>query len=148
MLKINAERLWQRHMVLAKIGATAKGGNNRQALTDEDITARKLFITWCEDAGCEIRIDEIGNIFARRSGSRADLPPVMTGSHLATQPTGGRFDGISWFCLSFDFDVVSASNTLSTRPAISLLNIFIASDIIIDYVFLLLVQLQCMVCLK
>ena len=94
MLKINAERLWQRHMVLAKIGATAKGGNNRQALTDEDITARKQFITWCEDAGCEIRIDEIGNIFARRSGSRADLPPVMTGSHLDTQPTGGRFDGI------------------------------------------------------
>jgi len=94
MLQINGERLWSRHMELATIGATAKGGNNRQALTDEDISGRKLFISWCEAAGCNVRIDEIGNIFARRPGRNNDLPPVITGSHLDTQPTGGRFDGI------------------------------------------------------
>lgn len=94
MLEINAQRLWSRHMEIAKIGATPKGGNNRQALTDEDIAARKLFISWCEAAGCDIRIDEIGNIFARRQGRIKDAPPVITGSHLDTQPTGGRFDGI------------------------------------------------------
>lgn len=94
MLEINAERLWSRHMDMAKIGATHKGGNNRQALTDEDIAGRKLFISWCEAAGCSVRIDEIGNIFARRKGRMQDAPPVITGSHLDTQPTGGRFDGI------------------------------------------------------
>ena len=86
--------LWQRHMALAQIGATPKGGNNRQALTDEDILARKQFIDWCEAAGCKVRIDQIGNIFARREGLNPSLAPVMTGSHLDTQPTGGRFDGI------------------------------------------------------
>lgn len=94
MVEINAQRLWQRHMDLAKIGATAKGGNNRQALTDEDIEARKRFITWCEAAGCEVRLDEIGNIFARRAGRLETAAPVITGSHLDTQPTGGKFDGI------------------------------------------------------
>ncbi len=94
MLEVNGERLWQRHMDLAQIGATAKGGNNRQALTDEDIAARKQFIAWCEAAGCQVRLDEIGNIFARRAGRLDGAPPVITGSHLDTQPTGGRFDGI------------------------------------------------------
>lgn len=94
LIEINAERLWSRHMELAKIGATKKGGNNRQALTDEDVQARKQFIAWCEEAGCEVRLDEIGNIFVRRQGRLKNEPPVMTGSHLDTQPTGGRFDGI------------------------------------------------------
>ena len=94
VIEINAERLWSRHMELAKIGATEKGGNNRQALTDEDVEARKQFIAWCEAAGCTVRLDEIGNIFARREGRIKDAPPVITGSHLDTQPTGGRFDGI------------------------------------------------------
>lgn len=94
MISIDGKRLWARHMEMAKIGATAKGGNNRQALTDEDVAGRNLFISWCEEAGCVVRMDEIGNIFARREGKLPDAPPVLTGSHLDTQPTGGRFDGI------------------------------------------------------
>ena len=91
---INAERLWKRLMQMAQIGATAAGGCNRQALTDEDAAGRELFMTWCKDAGCDIRLDAIGNIFARRPGRDATAAPVMTGSHLDTQPTGGKFDGI------------------------------------------------------
>ena len=79
---------------MAKIGATAKGGNNRQALTDLDRDGRDLFVRWCEGAGCTVRIDAIGNIFARRAGRDDGLAPVVTGSHLDTQPTGGRFDGV------------------------------------------------------
>ena len=91
---INAERLWNRLMHMAQIGATVGGGCNRQALTDEDAAGRELFMTWCKDAGCDIRLDAIGNIFARRPGRDATAAPVMTGSHLDTQPTGGKFDGI------------------------------------------------------
>lgn len=79
---------------MAKIGATDKGGCNRQALTDEDKIGRNLFIKWCEEIGCRITIDEIGNIFARRDGQDNSLPPILTGSHLDTQPTGGKFDGV------------------------------------------------------
>src|SRR5437588_2412446 len=80
-------------MELARIGATAKGGVCRLAASDLDGEARRLFIRWCEEAGCTVSVDRIGNIFARRPGRNPDLPPVMTGSHLDTQPTGGRFDG-------------------------------------------------------
>lgn len=93
-IKIDGERLWSRLEELGKIGATVKGGCNRQALTDEDKTGRELFILWSRDAGCEIRIDEIGNIFARRPGRDNSLPPVIAGSHLDTQPTGGKYDGV------------------------------------------------------
>ncbi|HLJ63043.1 MAG TPA: M20/M25/M40 family metallo-hydrolase, partial [Stellaceae bacterium] len=93
-LRINEERLWQSLMAMAEIGATAKGGSKRLALTDLDKAGRDLFVAWCREAGCRIRIDRMGNIFARRPGKRADLPPVVTGSHLDTQPTGGKFDGV------------------------------------------------------
>jgi N-carbamoyl-L-amino-acid hydrolase len=92
-LKVNGERLWASLMELAEIGATAKGGVCRLAASDLDGDARRLFIRWCEEAGCAVSIDRIGNIFARRPGRNPDLPPVMAGSHLDTQPTGGRFDG-------------------------------------------------------
>src|SRR5438874_645431 len=92
-LTINGERLWASLMELARIGATAKGGVCRLAASDLDGEARRLFIRWCEEAGCTVSVDRIGNIFARRPGRNPDLPPVMTGSHLDTQPTGGRFDG-------------------------------------------------------
>ena len=92
-LQVNGERLWASLMELARIGATAKGGVCRLAASDLDGAARRLFIRWCEEAGCTVRIDRIGNIFARRPGRNPGLPPVMTGSHLDTQPTGGRFDG-------------------------------------------------------
>lgn len=92
-IQVNGERLWRSLMELAKIGATAKGGVCRLALTDLDREGRELFVRWCEEAGCAVRIDKMGNIFARRPGRNPDAPPVMTGSHLDTQPTGGKFDG-------------------------------------------------------
>jgi N-carbamoyl-L-amino-acid hydrolase len=92
-LKINGERLWASLMELAQIGATAKGGVCRLAGSDLDGEARRLFIRWCEQAGCDVSVDRIGNIFARRSGRNPASPAIMTGSHLDTQPTGGRFDG-------------------------------------------------------
>jgi beta-ureidopropionase / N-carbamoyl-L-amino-acid hydrolase len=92
-LKVNGERLWASLMELAQIGATEKGGVCRLAASELDGEARRLFIRWCEEAGCGVTVDHIGNIFARRPGRSPDLPPVMTGSHLDTQPTGGRFDG-------------------------------------------------------
>ena len=78
----------------ARIGATPKGGCSRLALTDLDRQARDLFVTWCRKAGCAVTVDRMGNIFARRPGRRADLAPIATGSHLDTQPTGGKFDGV------------------------------------------------------
>lgn len=90
---VDGDRLWQSLMDLAELGATPKGGVNRQALTELDRQARDLFIDWCRAEGCEIRIDAIGNIFARRPGSDPDAGAVVTGSHIDTQPTGGKFDG-------------------------------------------------------
>ena len=92
--KTNGARLWQRLMDMGAIGGTDKGGCNRQALTDLDKQGRELFIDWCRQAGCSIRVDAMGNVFARREGANADLPAVITGSHLDTQPTGGKFDGV------------------------------------------------------
>jgi N-carbamoyl-L-amino-acid hydrolase len=92
-LTVNGERLWASLMALAQIGATEKGGVCRLAASDLDGAARRLFIRWCEEAGCAVSIDGIGNIFARRPGRNPTLAPVMAGSHLDTQPTGGRFDG-------------------------------------------------------
>lgn len=92
-LRINGERLWKALMELAKIGATKKGGVCRLALTDLDRQGRDYFVAQAKAAGCTIRIDAVGNIFARRAGRNNDLPAVMTGSHIDTQPTGGKFDG-------------------------------------------------------
>ncbi len=93
-LRIDGDRLWQSLMEMARIGATAKGGCNRQALTDEDREGRDLFVQWCEQLGCTVSVDAMGNIFARRDGRNNDLPPILAGSHLDTQPTGGKFDGV------------------------------------------------------
>ena len=92
-IRIDGERLWNSLMELAKIGATEKGGVCRLALTDLDRQARDLFRRWCEEAGCTVTVDKMGNMFARRSGRDNALPPVMTGSHIDSQPTGGKFDG-------------------------------------------------------
>ncbi|HYG86767.1 MAG TPA: Zn-dependent hydrolase [Azospirillum sp.] len=93
-LTINGSRLWQSLMDMARIGATPKGGVCRLALTDLDKQGRDLFVRWCEEAGCTVTVDRIGNIFARRAGRDDSLPPVLMGSHLDTQPTGGKFDGV------------------------------------------------------
>ncbi|VWC65051.1 Zn-dependent hydrolase [Burkholderia lata] len=94
MILVNQKRLWDSLMEMATIGATAHGGSCRLALSDDDALGRRCFIAWCEAAGCEIRIDPIGNVFARRPGTEPGLPPVTCGSHLDTQPLGGRFDGV------------------------------------------------------
>ena len=93
-LRVDGERLWASLVDMARIGATERGGCNRQALTDKDKAGRELFIKWCEAAGCTVTVDAIGNMFARRPGWDMALAPVLAGSHLDTQPTGGRFDGV------------------------------------------------------
>ena len=92
-IRIDGDRLWDSLMEMAEIGATSKGGCNRQALTNEDRAGRSLFVNWCEEAGCKIKIDKMGNIFARRPGKDNSLS-VLAGSHLDTQPTGGKYDGV------------------------------------------------------
>jgi len=92
-LAINGERLWSSLMTLAGIGVTQKGGVCRLALTDLDRQARELFVRWAREAGCSIRIDRIGNIFAQRAGRDPSRRAIATGSHIDTQPTGGKFDG-------------------------------------------------------
>ncbi|MDN6883044.1 Zn-dependent hydrolase [Variovorax sp. CAN2819] len=92
-LRIDGRRLWNSLMELARLGATEKGGVCRIALTELDRQGRDLFSRWAREAGCELRVDAIGNIFARRAGRNNALPPVATGSHIDTQPTGGKFDG-------------------------------------------------------
>lgn len=92
--KINGQRLWDSLMEMGQIGGTPKGGVCRLALTDLDKEGRDLFVDWCLEAGCTVRVDTMGNIFARRAGKDNSLPPVVMGSHLDTQPTGGKFDGI------------------------------------------------------
>lgn len=94
MLKINGERLWASLMAMAKIGATARGGSCRLALSAEDQAGRELFAHWCTEAGLTLSVDPIGNLFARRPGTDPQAAPVMIGSHLDTQPEGGRFDGV------------------------------------------------------
>ncbi len=93
-LRVNEQRLWLTHVEMGKIGALPNGGCCRLALSDEDKMGRDLFIRWSREAGCEIRIDAAGNIFARRPGLDNSLPAVATGSHLDTQPHAGLYDGI------------------------------------------------------
>src|SRR5688572_13839639 len=95
MMKIDGERLWSSLMALARIGATPKGGVRRVTLTAADREGRELFARWCREAGLELRVDAIGNMFARRRGIDDGAPPVVMGSHLDTQPNGGKFDGRS-----------------------------------------------------
>ena len=93
-LRIDSARLWDSLMEMAKIGPGIAGGNNRQTLTDDDARGRALFQTWCEAAGMTMGVDKIGNMFATRAGEDPDAAPVYMGSHLDTQPTGGKYDGV------------------------------------------------------
>ena len=93
-MKINGERLWDSLMEMAQIGPGVAGGNNRQAVTDEDGEGRHLFQKWCIDAGGSMGVDEMGTMFARFEGTDPDAVPVYVGSHLDTQPTGGKYDGV------------------------------------------------------
>lgn len=93
-LRIDPDRLWDSLMEMAKIGPGIAGGNNRQTLTDEDAEGRALFQSWCEKAGMDMGVDTMGNMFATRAGTDPDALPVYVGSHLDTQPTGGKYDGV------------------------------------------------------
>jgi N-carbamoyl-L-amino-acid hydrolase len=93
-LTINPQRLWDSLMDTAQFGGTAKGGIKRLTLSDEDKQVRDWFKAECEALGCTVAIDEVGNMFARRAGKNNDLKPICMGSHLDTQPTGGKFDGV------------------------------------------------------
>jgi len=93
-LRINPDRLWDSIHALAEIGPGVAGGSNRQTLTDDDAKGRTLFKNWCEGAGMSMGLDQMGTMFARREGTDPNLDPVYIGSHLDTQPTGGRYDGV------------------------------------------------------
>jgi N-carbamoyl-L-amino-acid hydrolase len=93
MPQINPDRLWRSLMDLAQIGATDKGGVRRLTLTDTDRRGRDQFVSWCKEAGMSVSVDGIGNIFARRPGADRGALPVVMGSHLDSQPSGGKFDG-------------------------------------------------------
>lgn len=106
--KISSERLYKSLMDLAEIGSTPKGGNCRLALTQLDGQGRDLVTRWMRDAGMTVSVDQVGNIFGRRHGRDESLPPIMTGSHIDTQPTGGKFDGC--FGVLAGLEVVRALN--------------------------------------
>ena len=111
--RINGSRLWASLMELAQIGATPKGGVKRLALTDLDRQGRDLVVGWAKEAGMSITVDQIGNVFMRREGNNPALPPVMTGSHIDTQPTGGKFDGN--YGVLAGLEVVRTLNDLNIR---------------------------------
>src|SRR3546814_6950418 len=100
---------------MEKSGPGVAGGNCRLALSDVDREGRDLFVRWCKEAGCAIAVDRMGNIFARRPGSDPSLAPVATGSHLDTQPTGGKFDGV--FGVLAGLEVIRTLHDHGIEPA-------------------------------
>ena len=114
---IDPDRLWQRHLEMAKIGGTPKGGVNRQALTPEDNRAHLLLAERARARGWRVFLDDIGNMFLRREGTDPDAPPVMSGSHTDTQPTGGRFDGIFGVLAAFEaMEAIDEAGIATRRP--------------------------------
>lgn len=118
--RINSERLWATLMQLATIGATPAGGVCRLALTEEDRQAREQLIQWCREVGCTTEIDAVGNIFARRPGMDTTAAAVMSGSHLDTQPNGGRFDGAYGVVAALEVLRVLDENGIATRRPVEL----------------------------
>ena len=121
-LRVNGARLWDSIMQIAEIGATANGGSHRLTLSDEDKQARDVFATWCAEAGLSLEVDELGDMYARRAGSDKSLAPVAMGSHLDTQPFGGRFDGV--FGVLAGLEVIRALNDagISTIAPLEVVN--------------------------
>ena len=114
---VEDRRLWARHLELVRIGATPAGGVNRQALTPEDLEARKVFLGWGEKLGLQPAMDAIGNVFLRRAGADPAATPVLTGSHLDTQPSGGRFDGIFGVLAGLEaLEAIAAAGVSTRRP--------------------------------
>ncbi|KKJ78542.1 allantoate amidohydrolase [Kiloniella litopenaei] len=121
-MHINSPRLWDSLMEMAKIGPGVRGGNNRQTLTDEDAEGRHLFRRWCEEAGMTVGIDSMGNMFARHEGTDPSLLPVMVGSHLDTQPTGGKYDGVLGVLAGLEIVRTLNDMGIKTKRAIEVVN--------------------------
>lgn len=119
---VDGDRLWRSLMEMAEIGATPGGGVGRLALTDLDKAGRDLFVGWCKEAGLEVRIDRMGNIIGRRAGTDDTAPPVVTGSHLDSQPLGGKFDGV--YGVLAGLEVVRALNDagITTRAPLEIID--------------------------
>ena len=114
---VDEARLWSRQMTMAEIGATANGGVNRAALSDEDRAARRLMVEWAGDLGFEVATDGIANLYVRRPGRRADAAPVVTGSHLDSQPRGGKFDGAYGVVGGFEaLEAIARAGVETERP--------------------------------
>lgn len=121
-LRIDGDRLWANLMQMAQIGATPKGGVRRIAFSELDRQARDLFAQWAEAAGCSLRVDPFGNMFARREGSDPEAPAVLMGSHLDSQPTGGRFDGVYGVLAGLEVLQTMEDCGLRTRAPIEVVN--------------------------
>ncbi|MSO92807.1 MAG: Zn-dependent hydrolase [Rhodospirillales bacterium] len=114
---IDEARLWSRHVEMAKIGATPAGGVHRLAFTPEDTLSRRLLLGWADARGFQSQIDDLGNIFIRRAGIDADAAPVISGSHIDTQPKGGRFDGIYGILAAFEvLEAMDDAGVKTRRP--------------------------------
>ncbi|CCE09679.1 hypothetical protein BRAS3843_330047 [Bradyrhizobium sp. STM 3843] len=116
-LSIDPQRLWDSLMETARFGGTAKGGICRLTLSDDDRKVRDWLKRACEAIGCTVTVDDCGNMFARRPGKRTDLPPICMGSHLDTQPTGGKFDGVLGVLGAFGSDAHLARDRLRDQRA-------------------------------
>ena len=115
--RVNEQRLWQRHAEMARIGAIPGNGVNRAALSAEDIAARKLLLSWAAQRKFTVSVDGIGNLFVRRAGADANASPVMTGSHMDSQPRGGRFDGIYGVLAGFEaLEAMDEAGVTTRRP--------------------------------
>jgi N-carbamoyl-L-amino-acid hydrolase len=117
---VREDRLWQRHVEMAKLGATPRGGVNRQALSPEDAAARNLLAAWASARGFAIFTDAIGNLFVRREGSDPAAAPVASGSHMDSQPTGGRFDGMYGVLAAFEaLEALEDAGIVTRRPLLA-----------------------------
>src|ERR1700754_1181593 len=117
---VREDRLWQRHVDMAKLGGTPKGGVNRQALSKEDAAARNLLASWAKARGFTTFTDAIGNLFVQRAGSDATARPVMSGSHMDSQPTGGRFDGMYGVLAAFEaLEALEDAGVRTKRPVMA-----------------------------
>ncbi len=117
---VKEDRLWQRHVDMAKLGGTPKGGVNRQALSAEDAAARNLLAAWAKARGFSIFTDAIGNLFVRREGTHPHEQPVMSGSHMDSQPTGGRFDGMYGVLAAFEsLEALEDAGIKTKRPVMA-----------------------------
>ena len=121
-LRIDGQRLWDSIMSMAQIGPGTQGGSHRLTLTDEDRQGRDLFSKWCKQEGCSITIDDMGNMFARRNGRDNDLPPIVAGSHLDTQPHGGKFDGVYGVLAALEVIRTLNQHQIETQAPLEIVN--------------------------